>query len=92
MYFIKTNNMKLLNKIELLEALDKENLTVGTNRILEFPFRIEIEGTLNNVFTDVMIVINLELQIESIEFDVVEDFYTVDQKDGIENLLNRELC
>ena len=81
--------MKLLNKQELISDVFKMELTEGTNRILEFPFRIEIEGILNNVFTDVMIILK-ENMITSLEFDVVEDFYTDDQKAGIENLLTKE--
>ena len=83
--------MKLLNRQELIEHPEVENVIEGTNRILEFPFRIEIEGILNIVFTDVMIVVK-DGDVETIEFDVVDRFYTQDQADGITNLLKRELC
>ena len=84
--------MKLLedSKKDLFERYEYTTRVEGTNRILEFPFRMKIKNVLHRVFVDVMITV--EDGKDFFEFDIVDDFYTQDQKDGIENLLNKELC
>ncbi len=67
--------------------IHNEPIIRGTNRFLEVPFQIKINGVLNIIDTDVMIVLDENDYIEAMEFDMVHDVYTEDEEYGIKNLL-----
>ena len=79
--------MKLLNKGVLNTLIHNEPLIEGTNRFIEVEFEILMDGVLNIIDTDVMIVLHSEDNVIELCFDMVHDVYTEDQEDGIMNLL-----
>jgi hypothetical protein len=79
--------MKLLNKGIMESLIYSEPMSEGTNRFLEVPFQIKINGVLNIIDMDVMIVLDENEEVEELEFDFVHDVYTEEQEDGIRQLL-----